>query len=224
MNIKLLNNESVWHKLWPQNKYRLAWLIFHSTVALPYISKTIWWMNTILFYNESVWLNLWPQNKYRSTWPMFHTWMSCIRIISQCDVTFDPIIDLGHNDYISCPVILFYILESVSWMNVILRDNESVWCTIWPFNKYRSQWPIFHGLVILPNILKSLWLLNVILWDNECNLMIDLIDVGHSDPYFWSNDFASLCFIEVLLCLPPFLCMQRAMLSCDTAYFLLSTF
>ena len=57
-------------------------------------------------------------------------------------------------------------------MNVVLWDNESVWCNNWPYNECRSQWPIFHGLMVLPYILKSIWLLNVIYLDNEsvwCN-------------------------------------------------------
>ena len=40
-------------------------------------------------------------------------------------------------------------------MNIILWDYESVWNDIWPQNKCRSLWPIFHGLVILPFSLKT---------------------------------------------------------------------
>ena len=32
--------------------------------------------------------------------------------------------------------------------------------------KWRSAWPIFHGSVILPNILKTIWCMNMIVWDN----------------------------------------------------------
>ena len=31
--------------------------------------------------------------------------------------------------------------------------------------KWRSAWPIFHGPVILPYILKTIWCMNVTLWD-----------------------------------------------------------
>ena len=52
-------------------------------------------------------------------------------IMSQCDVTFDPIIHVGHNDLdFHGSVILFYILRDVSWMNVILWDDESVRCNV----------------------------------------------------------------------------------------------
>ena len=32
-------------------------------------------------------------------------------------------------------------------------------------SKYRSLWPIFHGPVILCYILKTIWCMNIILWD-----------------------------------------------------------
>ena len=58
--------------VWPQNKCRSQWPIFHGSVILPYILKTIWFMNIILLDYESVWLDIWPQNKYRSLWPILH--------------------------------------------------------------------------------------------------------------------------------------------------------
>ena len=33
--------------------------------------------------------------------------------------------------------------------------------------KWRSVWPVFHGPVILPYILKTIWCMNIILWDYE---------------------------------------------------------
>ena len=80
----------------------------------------------------------WPQNKCRSLWPIFH-----------------------------CPVILPYMLKTVSCMNIILRDYDSVWPDVWPQNKSMSLWPTFHGPVILPCILKTIWCMNIILWDYE---------------------------------------------------------
>ena len=46
-------------------------------------------------------------------------------------------------------------------MNIILWDYKSVW----PQNIYRSLWPIFHGAVILPYTLKTVWWMNIILQD-----------------------------------------------------------
>ena len=62
--------ELVWPKIWPQNKCRSLWPIFHGPVSLPYILKTIWCMNIVLWDYDSVWPYVWPQNKSR--WPAFH--------------------------------------------------------------------------------------------------------------------------------------------------------
>ena len=42
-------------------------------------------------------------------------------------------------------------------------DNGSVWPKDWSHTINRRQWLIFHGPVILLNILKSVWMRNVIL-------------------------------------------------------------
>ena len=67
---------SVWPDVWPQNKCRSLWPIFHGPVIVPYIlenySVAIWYMNTILWDNKAEWPNAWHQNKCRSLWPIFH--------------------------------------------------------------------------------------------------------------------------------------------------------
>ena len=52
--------------------------------------------------------------------------------------------------------------------------------------KWRWAWPIFHGPVILPYILKTIWCMNIIVWDDQSVWHdIDLkINVGHCDIYF----------------------------------------
>ena len=52
-------------------------------------------------------------------------------------------------------------------MNIILWDYESVWHDIWPQSKWRLLWPTFHGLMIFPYILKTVWCMNIILQDYE---------------------------------------------------------
>ena len=108
MNTILQDSEAVWPDIWPQNKCRSLWPIFHGPVILPYILKTIWCMNTILWDYESVWPDVWPKNKCRSLWPIFHG-----------------------------PVILPYILKAIWCVNTIIWDYESVWpqnkCrSLWP--------------------------------------------------------------------------------------------
>ena len=48
MSVMFLDNETVWHKLWPQNKYTSTWPIFHGLVILLNIFKIIRWMNIIV--------------------------------------------------------------------------------------------------------------------------------------------------------------------------------
>ena len=40
--------DSVWHKHWTETIYKGQWPIFHCTLILPYILKTIWWTNVII--------------------------------------------------------------------------------------------------------------------------------------------------------------------------------
>ena len=65
------------------------------------------------------------------------------------------------------PVIVPYTLKTISCMNIIIWDYESIWPDAWPHNKCRSPWPIFHGPVILPYILKTIWCMYVILSEYE---------------------------------------------------------
>ena len=119
-------------------KWRSASPVFHSSVILSYILKTIWCMNIVVWNNESVWLNVWPQNKCRSLRPIFHG-----------------------------PVILPFILKTIWCMNIIIWDYESVWPKVWPQNKCRSLWPMFHSPLILPYILKTIWCMKFIIWGYE---------------------------------------------------------
>ena len=102
MNIIIWDYGSVWPDIWPQNKQRLLWSIFHGPVILRYSLKTVWYMNIILWDYGSVWPNVWPQNKYRSMWPIFHgpvilsylqdyLMHEChiFRVMDQCDSKID---------------------------------------------------------------------------------------------------------------------------------------
>ena len=46
-------------------------------------------------------------------------------------------------------------------------DFASVWPDVWPQKNCRSLWPIFHGPVILPYILKTIWCMNILLQDYD---------------------------------------------------------
>ena len=169
----LWDYESVWPSAWHQNKCRSLWPIFHGPLILPYILKTVWCMNIILWDYESVWPDVWPQNKCRSLWPLFHGpvilpctlkifW--CMNIIfgimSLYDTTCDLKINLGHCDLYFMVrwfcLVIGCILKTIWCMTIILWNYESVWHDIWPKNRCRSLWPIFHGPVILRYLLKTI--------------------------------------------------------------------
>ena len=72
-------------------------------------------------------------------------------------------------------------------MNIILRDYESVWPDVWLQNKCRSLWPIFHGPLMLPYILKTVRCMKIILWDYESvwhGIWPQNNNVVHCDLYF----------------------------------------
>ena len=79
-----------------------------------------------------------------------------------------------------------FALHLEDCMNIVVQDYESVWPDIWPQNKCRSLWPIFHGPVILPYILKTIWYMNTILlfYESVWPDVWSKINVGHCDLYF----------------------------------------
>ena len=166
MYIILSEYESVWPSIWPQNKCGSLWPIFHGPVIVPYTLKTISCMNIIIWDYESVWPDAWPQNKYRSpwfyviSWRLFDVWTSSLGIMGQYDWTFDLKINVCHFDLYFMVHWFCLISQTIWWMSVILLGNETVWHKLWSQNKYRSTWPILHGLVILLNIFKIIWWMN----------------------------------------------------------------
>ena len=87
------------------------------------------------------------------SWRLFDVWTSYFGIMCQYDQPFDLKMNVCHCD-------LYFMVQwccLISWktiwcMNIIIWDYESVWPEVWPQNKYRSLWPIFHGPMILSYI------------------------------------------------------------------------
>ena len=71
-------------------------------------------------------------------------------------------------------------------------DYKSVWPDVWPQNQCRSLWPIFHGPLILPDILKTIWYMKTKLGDYESVFFTLKINVGHCDLYFMVRCFCLL--------------------------------
>ena len=67
-----------------------------------------------------------------------------------------------------------------SWSDMAQPCDMDLWVMMW-----RSAWPIFHGPVVLPYILKSIWCMYIVLWEYESVWPeVDLkITVGHCDLY-----------------------------------------
>ena len=90
-------------------------------------------------------------------------------------------------------MILFYISKTVWCMSVIFSVNETVWIKLWPQSKYKSTWPIFHCLVILLNIFKIIWWMNIIVGImDHLTHRLTLSSICRSVTcILWSSDFAS---------------------------------
>ena len=123
---------SVWHKHLPEFMYIGQWPIFHGSVVLPYILKTIWWTNAI------------------------------IGILVPCDAKIYLIKYMWVSD-------LHFMVQwfgLISWRlfdGLMLYWRYSVWHKYWTETIYVGQWPIFHGPVILPYILKTIWWTKIII-------------------------------------------------------------
>ena len=128
-------------------------------------------MNIILCDYESVW----PKNKCRSPWPifclislrLFDVWTSYFGLTSQHDLTFDLKINVGHCD----PYFMVQWFCLISWRLFHVWTSYfgfmSQYDTTFDLKPCRSLWPIFHGPLIMPYILKTIWYMNTILWDYE---------------------------------------------------------
>ena len=125
---------------------RSVWPIFHGWMILHNIFRTIWWINS----------NVW--------------------IMSQFDATFVLTINVGHSD-------LHFMAQwfcLISWrLFVIWRPYFrywNIWHKDWPHKIYVGHWPIFHGPVILLNIFKIIWWINIIFGImHQCDTKIDLV-------------------------------------------------
>ena len=78
--------------------------------------------------------------------------------------------------YISWSTDFVLYLKDYLMDECFVLDNETMWHELWLQNKYRSTWPVFHGLVILLNIFKIIWWMNIIVGIlDQCDTKIDLI-------------------------------------------------
>ena len=95
-----------------------------------------------------------------TSWRLFDVWTSYLGIKGQYDLTFDLKINVGLYD-------LYFMVQWLCLISPRLFDAwvsyfQTVWPKLWPQSKYKSTWPVFHGLVILLNIFKIIWWMNII--------------------------------------------------------------
>ena len=88
--------------------------------------------------------------------------------------------------YISWSSDLPYILQSFSCINTILSDYVLVWSEVWPPNKCRLHWPLFHSPVILSSILKKYFIYKHHTFRLSFSIARHFTaNVGHSDLYMY---------------------------------------
>ena len=207
MNIIIWDYESVWQDSWPQNKCRSLWPIFHGQVILCYILKRVWCMNIILGDYRSVWSDFWPhQNECLSLWPIFHDPVILCYILKTIWCMNIILGDYGSEwPDLKINVCDCYLYFMVHWFCFMSQRLFGGWVSFFQIrnldqNKYRSAWSIFHGLVILLNIFKIIWWMNIIIIGimDQCDTKIDLIWYMYmevSDLYFMVQLFWEMLYL-----------------------------
>ena len=125
-------------------------------------------------------------------WRLFDVCTWYFRIMTQYEPTFDLKVIVGHCDlYIHGPVIVPYTLKTISCMNIIICDYESVWPDAWPQNKCKSLWPIFHGqwFCVISWRLFDVWTLSLGIMGQYYRTFDLKINVCYCDLYFMVHWF-----------------------------------
>ena len=99
------------------------------------------------------------------SWRQSDKWTSYFRIMSQYNLLFHLKINVGQCD--------LYFIDFVLYLEDCLiygHHTLGLWVDMTQYlisNKFRSLWLVFHGPVVLPYIVKTIWSINIILWDYE---------------------------------------------------------
>ena len=200
----------MWPNEWPLTLSRSLWPIFHGSVILPYILNTICWinvtpgilppcdpMNDHLLYLGHCDLYFMVQWFCLISWILFVGYMSHLGYLFLVTLLLtSKYISVGVT-YISwfsdfALYLEYYLLDKChTW------DISSLWPHYWSQNISLLMWPIFHGSVILPDILNTICWINVtpgILL--PCDPMNDqLLYLGHCDLYFMVQWFCLISWI-----------------------------
>ena len=172
MNIIVRDNESVWYDIWPKINVGHCDLYF-----------MVQWFCLISWRLFDVWTSLFgSMSRYEpkvdlkvnighcdlhfmvqwfcvTSWRLFDICKSYFGIMGQYDPTFDLKINVSLCDLYVVVQWFCHISKTIWYMSAIFSDNETVWPKLWPQNKCKSTWRIFHGLLILLNNCKIIWLM-----------------------------------------------------------------
>ena len=158
---------------------------------------------------SSLWPDYWRQNISLLVWPIFHgsvilpyilntiCWINVTPgILLPCDPMNDHLLYLGHCD-LYFMVQWFCLISWILFVGCHTWDISSLWPDYWRQNISLLVWPIFHGSVILPYILKTICWINVtpgILV--PCDPIIDVkIYLCWCDLYFMVQWFCLISWI-----------------------------
>ena len=145
----ILGIGSVWHHNWHPNKCRSPWPVFHCSVLLPFILNVNWCMNIIIWDYESVWSDI--DLKINVGHLTYISWSSDFMLHLEDSLVY-YYHSLGLCDLYFKALWVSFVSPTIRGLSVIFAYNDTVWPKPWPQSKYKSAWPLFHGLVILFNI------------------------------------------------------------------------
>ena len=78
-------------------------------------------------------------------------------------------------------------------------NNGSEWHKDWPHKIYVGQWPIFHGPVILLNIVKTVWWRNIIFGImDQCDTKVGLIEQMWVSDLILSHILKTIWWMKVI--------------------------
>ena len=141
----------------------------------------------------SVWHKHWPEFIYIGQWPIFHglvillyilktiCWTNAIiGILIPCDAKIYVIKSMWVSD-------LHFMVQWFCLVSWKLFDGLILylryWFSVTTETIYLGRWPIFHGPVILPYILKTIWWTDVIIGIlDPCDAKI------YQKKYMWVSD------------------------------------
>ena len=141
MNSILWNYGSIWPAVWPKNKCRSLWPIFHGPLILPYVVKTIWYVNTLFGIMSRIDpkfdLDLYFMVQWFCliSWRLFDISTPYFGIMSQYDLMFNFKINVGHCD-------LYFMVQ---WFCLISWRLFDIWT---PYFGIMSQYDLMFDLKI----------------------------------------------------------------------------